>query len=491
MDEEKPAVAGWKAFGAGMLGTLFVAALLAVASWLAAETGASYEGALLVVVVLVLLAILAGYFTAGRTSLLGFVVRLRQEVRILFPHEASEASAKLEDARRTLHAFVLIAAIGFAGIFIYSLQFRPVSFAHVFGSAVVTAIACFAIGVGIGFLFGIPRTLQGDNPAGAQPRPVTPTDANATASAAASAATNGTTQMATAARVATNTNLEQISDWLTKIIVGLGLVNLPKFPGYLGRLLDKIAPYLNHDENLALGIVLGYSVCGFLVSYLLTRLYLAPALVRAIVETDRAAGSDVQKVLNRVAREAAANPAETRAPADGQSATPSEADAASTIEELSKKTGVTEALRKQVDALATEYDDIRITYGPGHTRTGLMEIVASKMRALGKALRGMLPELTTAESAGRRLTAVSFLEVEPNPDFIEWLAERVEKEQPFVGYHAARALRLAARDLPADQLGRVQKAIERAIAAVASKPDSDRHEMLKAAFAEVKKRRGN
>src|SRR5438552_685547 len=72
------------------------------------------------------------------------------------------------------------------------------------------ALACFAVGVVTGFLFGIPRVLQG-------------TDSGAEATAH------------TPYQQRVNTNLEQISDWLTKIIVGLGLVQLTKVPGYLSK----------------------------------------------------------------------------------------------------------------------------------------------------------------------------------------------------------------------------------------------------------------
>ncbi len=61
------------------------------------------------------------------------------------------------------------------------------------------ALAYCAAGFLVGFLFGIPRVLQGEDVLpGQQPE----------------------------YRQRVNTNLEQISDWLTKIIVGLGLVEL-------------------------------------------------------------------------------------------------------------------------------------------------------------------------------------------------------------------------------------------------------------------------
>src|SRR5690606_13665994 len=62
--------------------------------------------------------------------------------------------------------------------------------------AFLEALAAFASGGITGFIFGIPRTMQ------------------------KSTATDGHTE------VHDNTNLEQISDWLTKILVGVGLTQI-------------------------------------------------------------------------------------------------------------------------------------------------------------------------------------------------------------------------------------------------------------------------
>jgi len=37
-----------------------------------------------------------------------------------------------------------------------------------------------------------------------------------------------------------NTNLEDVSDWLTKIIIGVTLTQLTKIPGYLQSIADNI-----------------------------------------------------------------------------------------------------------------------------------------------------------------------------------------------------------------------------------------------------------
>ncbi|MEM9413169.1 MAG: hypothetical protein AAGA30_18820, partial [Planctomycetota bacterium] len=91
--------------------------------------------------------------------------------------------------------------------------------------ATLWAVSSFSIATVVGFLFGIPKVLQGE-------------DLPKTA-VAGSVGDRRYEQ-----RV--NTNLEQISDWLTKIIVGLGLVNLGAVPGRL----EKLGVYLVADTKI-------------------------------------------------------------------------------------------------------------------------------------------------------------------------------------------------------------------------------------------------
>ena len=102
------------------------------------------------------------------------------------------------------------------------------------------------------------------------------------------------------ATYASNTNLEQISDWLTKIIVGVGLINLKNFPSYLkatatyfGSLSSCGQGYVAIPDSVSLATLLYFFVCGFFFAYLLTRLALPAAFSRA----DRAALSSVWEKL--------------------------------------------------------------------------------------------------------------------------------------------------------------------------------------------------
>lgn len=79
-----------------------------------------------------------------------------------------------------------------------------------------------------------------------------------------------------------NTNLLEIADWLTKIIVGLGLVELKNIPDLLTNLSQYVARALSSvgGQQFATALILYFFVLGFLCGYLLTRLELN-RLIRA------------------------------------------------------------------------------------------------------------------------------------------------------------------------------------------------------------------
>lgn len=78
---------------------------------------------------------------------------------------------------------------------------------------------------------------------------------------------------------AVNTNLEQISDWLTKIIVGVSLVNSEKVGSAMVAASKEMAKSFGGEpaSSLALAMLTYFGVIGLLGGYLLTRLYLQRA----------------------------------------------------------------------------------------------------------------------------------------------------------------------------------------------------------------------
>ena len=103
-----------------------------------------------------------------------------------------------------------------------------------------------------------------------------------------------------------------------------------------------------------------------------------------------------------------------------------------------------------------------------------MEVVVSKMRALGRAVVPFRYDLRASPSPGQRLVAIASYQVAPDYDSLGWLVDRLGAEKPFVGYHAAVALLTAAQDgLAKDNLDELQKAVQ-LVAALDLPADSDR-----------------
>jgi CheY-like chemotaxis protein len=159
-----------------------------------------------------------------------------------------------------------------------------IAFANLLGFAVICfhkiddkitplfwALACLASGGIIGFLFGIPRVLQDNNISVASPK------------------TNEENRAAdnlgqSSYRMQVNTNLEQISDWLTKIIVGVGLIELRRLPEVLTSISTFLAKGVDgtfQTQVLASTVIVYFTMVGFLGTYLMTRIYLAQAFSRA------------------------------------------------------------------------------------------------------------------------------------------------------------------------------------------------------------------
>lgn len=150
--------------------------------------------------------------------------------------------------------------------------------------ALLWGFALYASGALIGFLFGIPRIADRDavlaGPAVAAPADGAPDRA-------------GQRQEASSTRSARakqnsgiNSNLVEVSDWLTKIIVGVGLVELKQLPGYAKSLAAFMAdslvasstqphPSMATLTSVAGALGLGFGVLGFITGYLMTRIFLA------------------------------------------------------------------------------------------------------------------------------------------------------------------------------------------------------------------------
>ena len=118
---------------------------------------------------------------------------------------------------------------------------------RVFGVLWIVGTAAWLAGTALGFIFGVPR-VRSDNPIPAEKIVNT--------------------------SIVPNTNLEQISDWLTKIIVGATLVQLGPLTDSIGRLSVIVGKSLGTAKFPIDGAVVGggvlilYFVAGFIWGYL-------------------------------------------------------------------------------------------------------------------------------------------------------------------------------------------------------------------------------
>lgn len=195
----------------------------------------------------------------------------------------AEGEIRMGEEGAWIRSLVVVLGVAVLGLLVYA-AFQPGegSFATVFTVALLLATSCLLIGGLVGFLFGIPRSLQ-----------------QGEAEAEEGAAEGGRDRRRSGYRA--NTNLEQISDWLTKILVGVGLTQLGEVRSTLDSLAGFFGPPLGGAPAggpFAVVVAVTFLTCGFLVGYLWSRLYLATAFSRA----DRQARTALRSVTHVVSQ---------------------------------------------------------------------------------------------------------------------------------------------------------------------------------------------
>lgn len=98
-------------------------------------------------------------------------------------------------------------------------------------------------------------------------------------------------------RYSSNSNLEQISDWLTKLLVGAGLVSVGKLPGLFKGVGDYLGSGMAIPNGPAFSVAaLAYgSGTGFATGYLWTRLRL-----RLLLESSDSAAADASRKRDQI-----------------------------------------------------------------------------------------------------------------------------------------------------------------------------------------------
>jgi CheY-like chemotaxis protein len=184
-----------------------------------------------------------------------------------------EREDAFREYERATWAIGIALTFGVVALVVFAAQAGSlIGIAPIVGAGIALCGGAFALGAVIGFLFGIPRRLQ---------ESAAPVSADSNDGAAVAGVP-----------YAGNTSLEQISDWLTKIIVGVGLTQLMNVPDALGTLGEVLGPALGGFPGSAtFGTLefLYFGVGGFFTAYLWTRLRLTSLLVESEEEAKRAA----------------------------------------------------------------------------------------------------------------------------------------------------------------------------------------------------------
>lgn len=140
-------------------------------------------------------------------------------------------------------SFALAIALPLTALAIYCANL-PTAGWEAFAAASMVSAASYLVGGLLGFLFGVPRALSGDR-----------------------GATSGEQHL----RLIANTNLEEVSDWLTKIIVGATLVQLGSLSRRIGALAASVSSIFGtpseQNKIMAGAIILYSAVLGFYVFY--------------------------------------------------------------------------------------------------------------------------------------------------------------------------------------------------------------------------------
>lgn len=348
--------------------------------------------------------------------------------------KAQDANDSMQERNLRITTIPLKVALG-AGlivVIIYALGdsgdgqgLNPLTALRMVGMSLFIAGAFFGLGLLLGFIFGVPRSAQEN----------------------AAPPTGGTAEGDSRQRLKVNTNLEQISDWLTKILVGVGLTQLSDIPSKLAQLATFVASGLakgaptdpvngtSNDLVFALGVVLYFFICGFFCGYLLTRLFLAGAFLVA----DNMSEETVRKVQEMKG--------EVESLRMEVYATPS-TKALQPVAEQGAAQGL-----PTWQTLVQQYNEVRRTQSAGESRTRVMSKLFAQMCALAATLEDHDPRSQLQEKdGGSRLFAYAYLLSHPKPELLSSLLDAVtnSEETNFGQYRGIQSIEKVLASAPLD-----------------------------------------
>lgn len=284
----------------------------------------------------------------------------------------------------------------------------------VFSIGLIVAAASMLVGGFVGFIFGVPKLAPSGVSEG-RTSPYRP--------------------------VVANTNLEQISDWLTKILVGVGLTQFATIGRTAQDLFDALAPSFGDSvasgKTFSGGLVIFSVTFGFVTGWLYSRLRLGEEMARADQRVQVAAMFERQA---------------DRAEKDGDSGT---------ADELRSRAG--EVLRGLAD-IGAAYEEARRSMPASPTRTAHFDKLAKQMREVAKLGQYDPTEVSntlTEGGDGDRIAALAIMEVQPKVGNLEELKSviadpRSANEQ----YQALRAVKAMVPGLGGQDRGQLRAFME-------------------------------
>jgi hypothetical protein len=201
-------------------------------------------------------------------------------------HQSPQLSGEADVYHRATNKVLVCAAMGFAALVLNANRWdrwRYGGVARAIGYGALLAGAFFIGGALLGYLFGLRPTSAAQNQSPNSPAPP-------------------------------HTNLEEIADWLTKLILGAGLVELTHLRGPIGEFTAFIAtgvnpPFFSRGERyedpgspaIALAIMSFFSASGLLYGYLWTRYQQALKDADTMAVVNRPISSSNEDVSSRAA----------------------------------------------------------------------------------------------------------------------------------------------------------------------------------------------
>lgn len=177
---------------------------------------------------------------------------------------------------------IVLSLLGFVLIVLYAFSQAGPHLQYL-SVGLLTAFAALLTGSLAGLVVGIPRDVSSGALRATTSKARPPADAQSASAQAADVGGSGQDDGGGTAGSASgirsfepSTNLAEISDWLTKLLLGAGLVSLTRLGRPLGRLIDTVARGLGPPGaavDMAATILIGYAVLGFLAGYLATTLW--------------------------------------------------------------------------------------------------------------------------------------------------------------------------------------------------------------------------